>query len=352
MLFTYGFTSEFQDIHRLSAGKETEPDDFIVEQTEGVRPVKKDMPHIGVSEQKINKYAATLKEVCAQAKTQSKNASVSLPVTAVFHSIVTLPKVDVKDFNSILKAEVKKLLPYSIDDMVLDYQVLEKLSDDKHKKIMVNAVPKSVVGFYTKVFQRAGLVLDSLEPEATALARSLVGRDQAVTMLIDMGAERTNLFIIDQTVPITNHTIESGGNKINKILSASLGVDDALVERIKRDLFETSLKLGNGQKLNKDSFIKLLEPIIDPIVKQIEYSFDLYLRQGGNENKKPEKIVLTGGAAMMPYLSDYLAEIFKIKCYIGDPWSRAVYQEKLKPILNEIGPRMSVAIGLALRNFV
>ncbi len=349
MLFTYGFTSEFQDIHRLSAGNEQEPEDFHLEQTEGIRPVKKNLPQVGISEQKIDKYANALKEVCRQAKTRSKNASVSLPVSAVFHSIVTLPKVDEKDLSSILKAEVKKLLPYPIDDMVLDYQILEKLSDDRHKKVMVNAVPKSIVEFYTKVFQRAGLILDSLEPESTALERALVGRDQAVTMLIDMGAERTNLFIIDQTIPITNHTIESGGNKINKILAASLGIEEKMVERMKRDLFDNSFKAANGQKISRENFIKMLDPIIDPIVKQIEYSFDLYLHQGGNEEKRPEKIVLTGGAAMMPYLAEHLSDTFKIKCYLGDPWARIVYQEKLKPVLNEIGPRMSVAIGLALR---
>ena len=59
-----------------------------------------------------------------------------------------------------------------------------------------------------------------------------------------------------------------------------------------------------------------------------------------------------GGSALFPFLVDELSEKFKMKCYVGDPWGRVVYQESLKPILNSIGPRMSVAIGLALRNVV
>ena len=78
----------------------------------------------------------------------------------------------------------------------------------------------------------------------------------------------------------------------------------------------------------------------------------MFLRQSGNETKRPEKIILTGGGAIFPYLADYLAEKFKLKCYVGDPWGRVVYQEGLKRILNQIGPRMAVALGLALRNMV
>ena len=95
-----------------------------------------------------------------------------------------------------------------------------------------------------------------------------------------------------------------------------------------------------------------MRPVVEPIVKEIEYSFEVYLRQSGNLTKHPEKVVLTGGGAFFPFLAEHIAEKFKLKCYVGDPWGRVVYQDGLKPILHGIGPRMSVAIGLALRNML
>lgn len=352
VLHTYGLASETQDVHRLVVKKPIE-EEAAVEQTNGVQVEKKSAPRLLEDEERLNGYAGRLKAVCRAARTMAKSASVSLPVSAVFHAIVTLPKVEKGEFSAVLKAEAQKLLPYPLDEMILDYQILAGLSDEKNQKIMVNAVPKSVVAFYTEVFRRAGLALDSLEPESTALERSLIGRDTAVTMLIDMGAERTNFFIIDGAVPITHHTIESGGNKINRLLRDVLGLEEAAIERAKLDLFDSVSRppVGGNGRLDKAGFIKLLTPVIDPVAKQIEYSFDLYLNQSGNESKRPEKIVLTGGAAVMPFLTEYLSEIFKVKCYIGDPWARVVHQEKLRPILNNIGPRLSVAIGLALRRF-
>ncbi len=352
VLFTYALSSEAQDVHRLLAARAAlAPDAIQIDKKENIRSEKKSTPAVDASAERIEQYAGALKATMDAAKVQSRIAVGSLPVSAVFNSIVTMPKVEQKEFLGILKAEVKKLLPYSIDEMVLDYQVLEDFSTEKVKKIMVSAVPKSIVEFYSKVFRRAGLTLESLEPESTALERSLIGRDKAVTMLVDMGAERTNLFIIDQSVPITNNSIESGGNKITRILMNSLGVEEKEATQIKHDLFKRAQNPGNDA-LDRKNFINLIMPVIDPIIKQIEYSFGIYLNQTGNENKKPEKIVLTGGASMVPYFADYLSEHFKIKCYLGDPWARVVYQDKLKPVLNEIGPRMSVAIGLALKNLV
>lgn len=352
VLFTYALTSEAQDVHRILAARaHLAPDSVRVEKEQNIRVEKKETPQIDDSDERIENYAATLKAACDAAKVRSKIAVGSLPVSAVFNVIVTLPKVDQKEFLGVLKAEVKKLLPYAIEDMILDYQILADFSTDKVKKILVSAVPKTIVEFYSKVFKLAGLTLESLEPESTALERALIGRDKSVTMLVDMGAERSNLFIIDQSIPITHNTIDAGGNKINRILMNGLGMNEAETAQIKHDIFKRYISYNHGN-LDKNNFINMIMPVIDPIIRQIEYSFGIYLSQTGNEGKKPEKIVLTGGASMVPYFSEYLSEYFKIKCYLGDPWARVVYQDKLKPLLNEIGPRMSVAIGLAMKNLV
>ena len=369
VLFTYGFTSESQDVHHLLAVQEKSVDELRSQTSGELSPAQMTVPQragsstaVGtnqtepastqIDQQKIEKYATMIKEVCQQAKTVSKVAVVSLPVSGVFHSIVTIPMVKKDEFDKILKAEVKKLLPYSLEETALDYQVLPHLEGDKSQRVLVNAVPRALVVYYTKIFGAAGLKLDSLEPESMALSRSLIGRDMAVTMLVDIGAERTNFFIIDRAVPITHHSIEMGGSRINQILKRILGVEETLIEQMKRDLFD-SFFLSNGTLgLPREKFIDLFNGIIDPIAKEIEFSFDLYLRQSGNEQKRPEKIVFTGGAAHLPYLTDAMADKFKIKCYIGDPWGRVVYQERLKPLLRSIGPRMAVAIGLTLRNMV
>lgn len=348
ILHTYGLTSTTQDIHSLFNNKLTNHTNTLGSTIQPNEAVKSSG---AIDNSQVEKYAKLLKAVCAGAKTVSKTAVVSLPVSVLFHAVINLPPMKKEELDKVLRAEVKKLLNRPVDEMVLDYQVLKDAGNAKTQRVLINAVPKELVMFYTQVFKLAGLTLESLEPESVALERSLIGRDQSVAMIVDMGAERTNFYIIDQSAAITHNSTELGGERINKILADTLKIKDSMVEQLKHDYFG-SLINRSGSQLTKEKFLNLFYPVVDPIVKEIEYGFDLYLKQVGNETKRPEKIILTGGASFMPYLADHISEIFKIKCYVGDPWGRVVYQDGLKPLLRQVGPRMSVALGLALRNLV
>ena len=344
VLFTYGYTSESQDIHSLFNGQR--PDQVPLSPT-GPRPEIRGAKDPLIEQ--AEKYAAVIKQVCKQAKTTAASAMVSLPISAVFHAIVTLPAVKPAEFDRLLKAEMKKLLPYSLEETALDYELIPQPAGSKIQQAVVNAVPKKLVAFYTTIFRLSGLKLVALEPESTALMRSLVGRDTSLSMVVDIGAERTNFFIIDDTHTITHQSIEVGGNKINQLLQAIWKTDDSLVEQMKQDLFFRLSTSPDESLLPKEQFLGMFDTILDPIVKEIEYSFALYLEQSSNQGKRPEKIIVTGGAGLFPYITSYLADKFTMKCYVGDPWGRVVYQDGLKPLLNQIGPRMAVAIGLALR---
>ncbi len=361
VLFTYAFTEAPVDVHMIAARSELGVEEMAEKkptmplatgQTSEQNKTLTNADEAMEDPNRIERYVAMLKALCKKARTHSKIAVASLPVSGVFHAIVTLPILQKKEeTDRVLKAEVQKLLPFRLEDVVLDSQALPNPSpDQKTERVLVNAVPRAVVLFYTTIFKQAGLILDSLEPESIALARSLVGRDAAPTMLIDIGAERTNFFIIEQGIPLTHTSIELGGSTVNDILAKRLGVEVPLAQQIKKDLFLRFIKSPAGDTLNRERFFEIFNPFVAPIIKEIDYTLEMYMRQ--NQTERPEKIILSGGASFFPYLSDSIAEIFKLKCYLGDPWGRVVYQDGLKPILRTIAPRLSVAIGLALRNMV
>src|SRR3989344_82852 len=358
VLFSYGLTSNKQDVHKLLANEDKSIANLLSPNsgaalTAGEKTNLKteaDTTNQLVGAQ-IEKYANTIKTICRTSRITAKTAVVSLPVSSVFHAVVTLPIVKKEELDHLVKAEVKKLLPMALEEMALDYQALKGLPEDKSQRVLVNAVPHKLIEFYSKVFQRAGLSLEALEPESTALARALIGHDSAVSIIIDIGSERTNFFIVDQGMPITHQSIESGGDKIDKILQNILGIERDLVEQVKHDLFDF-LSATSNNILSEQKWLDILMPVVDPILKEIEVSLELYLRQTGNEGKRPEKIIFNEGKGLMPFLAKYIQEKFKIKCYVGDSWARIFYQEGLKPVLRQIAPRMSVAIGLAMRNIL
>lgn len=346
-LWTYGMIEEALDIH--ASAHEKTPDEILHGQNpakaEPVVPQAKGKA-IDVSDPRIDRYAGLLKELLKRGRATSNRVTASLPVSHVFHAVLTLPKVDKKEIEYHVIAKVKKMLPRPVEEMQVVHEVIPSLApEDRQRdiKVLVTAAPRDLVVLYTAIFQKAGLQLEELETEAFALERSLVGRDTATVMVVDIGAERSNFFIIDQGLPITHRSLQIGGNTIDVLLSQYLGVPLEHIGQIKRDLSH-----GTDNQIPTELF----SSVTQPIAKEIQYSFDLFLHQSGNEAKHPEKIILTGGAALFPPIIEFLSNSFQMKTFVGDPWARVVYQDALKPVLDTIGPRMSVAIGLALRNIV
>lgn len=289
-----------------------------------------------------------------------------------------------KDLSSAIKWEVKKFIPVPIDEMILDWKILNKVDkpSDKFKKnglfskdksekgledekkendkedkgtvedklisskvkdnnyrILLTAAPKNLVARYIDIFKRAKFNLLSLETEAFALSRSLIGNDTSTVMIVDIGATTADICIIEQGVPILNRGIDTGGEFITKTIMNSLNVNQERAEQFKRDFGLA----GGGFKNVPD----VIQKSLNSIINEIKYVFEIYQKQG---NSQIEKIVLTGGSAFLPSLPEYLSELLNMQVIIGDPWDRVIYPLDLKPVLEEVGPRMAASVGLAMRD--
>lgn len=299
----------------------------------------------------VNEVAELLKKMCQEAKVTSKTVLASLPVSNVFSALITIPLAHAKKSEEraeLIRHEAEKLVPLPLAEMVLDWKIIKRekaaKQDLEGDEVLFTAAPKKLIASYSETFRLAGLTLLSLESEAMALINALIGKDPTSICLIDMGATRTDFFIVERGVPVIFHSITFGGRHFTQIIQETAGVGEKEAEQIKHDLVRQALN-GAGSA----GFPPIFEKVIPTIVEAVKYSFEIYSRQRGEEGAQPEKIILTGGSAMIPHLDSRLAEIFNLKVYLGDPWARVIYDENLKPVLDEIGPRFAVAIGLALK---
>lgn len=326
-----------------------------------------------------NEVAKMIKEISAKAKTSSKKAVASLPNFSVFTSILHLPNLPKKELASAITWEAKKIIPMPIEDIILDWKIIsagdEKndkqtkqnaslnlsdgkdtlnkieplLEDNKRKilssqkkdlKILLTGAGKKLVNQYLEVFNKAGLNLVSLETESFALIRSLIGNDKSAIMLVDLGANTSSVTMVDKGVPVVNRSIEIGGNMITRSISGVLNVNIERAEKFKQDL---SLDMEAAD----NSLPQLVEKSLSPIINEIKYTLGLFQEQ---YQRKVEKIILTGGGAGIGNLSGYLAKIMNVNTYVGDPWARVVTPTELKPVLDRLGPKFAVGVGLAMRN--
>lgn len=292
-----------------------------------------------------------IKDMLAKARTTTKRVVTALPISAIFSSVLNVPTIDEKEMKDLAAAQAKKLIPMPMEEVSLDVKVIEKSEKKEGVKsstrLLVTAAPKTLVNKYVEIFKQSGLELISLETEAFAEIRSLIGKDRSTIMIVDMGMLRTNVIIVEQGVPFVTRSIATGGNAITQTIAKTLGLPMEQAESMKRDIKSMQSFAPAGD------ISPILSVLIKPILEEIKYSFSLYQSQHetmGGVPKRIDKIILTGGSSLLPRLPEFLTQQMSVNTYLGNPWARIVYPQDLRPTLEEMGPRYAVAIGCAMRD--
>jgi type IV pilus assembly protein PilM len=293
----------------------------------------------------INYLSQAITKVMKEAGMKAKRATVSLPTFAVFSSIINITNADKNSLANGVNEEAKKVIPLPLEEMILDWKVIPdkngKTPVSGNIQVFLTGSPKKLVRKYIDVFKQAGVVLASLETETFSLVRSLVGDDKAPMMLVEIGANSTDLSIIKDSIPVLNRSLTVCASTVTKALAAKLGMTYAQAEQFKLDL-SFSLNADASQ----EELPQLITNTLEPIITEMQYLIDFYHSQN-DENL--EKIILSGGGSLFLNLADYFSKRLNIKVIIGNPWSRVEYPQEIRPVLEEVGPKLAVAIGLAMR---
>lgn len=308
--------------------------------------------------------AALLKKITSKARTSTVRTVAGLPIASVFNSVITVPKGPEKDMLEAAQVQARKLIPVPLEDMIMDYKPIvpptekpagkpaaadpkeePKKEESKNVQMLITGASRAMVQKYMKVFQLAGLTLESLETETFALIRSLIGKDRSISMIVDIGSLRTNIIIVENGVPYVTRSLDMGGASLTRAMSRTLNMDVKSAESLKCDI------KGVSSIYPAEGLPKVFETTMLPMITELKYSMDLYTGQGDDQNgKQVEKIIITGGSALLPSLAGYFTKQLNIRSYVGDPWARVVYPDELRPVLDEVGPRFAVSIGLAMRD--
>jgi type IV pilus assembly protein PilM len=274
---------------------------------------------------------------------KSNKATVSLPSFSVFSSVININNYDKKKLNERVIEEAKKVIPLPVEEMVLDWKILPSENSEKNSKnakIFLTGSPKKLIRKYIDVFKKSNIFLSNLETETFSLVRSLLGGDPSTVMIIEMGANSTDFSIIKDSIPFLNRSINISGRTMTSKIAKAMDIDIDQAEQFKSDLSLSGMNVDGKPP-------KSIVDAVDPIVNEIKYMIDLFYNNNG---EKIEKIILSGGGSLLFNFSSYLESKMNIKTIVGDPWFRVSCPEELRPVLNEVGPKLAVAVGLALRD--
>lgn len=284
----------------------------------------------------VHQIAELLKNLIEKAHVSTQDCIMSLPNSAVFTSVIDMPKMGDKEMESAMQYEAKKYVPLPFSEVTLSWTVISENEDGASNKVLLIAVPKQIRDIYIKLFQLAGLNLEIIEIEALALIRSLVVDTSKNDVIIDVGAKVTGLNFVRQGTLQLTRNLSIGGDTITDRIAQALNLNVARAEQFKRDF-----------GLHGTDFLpEAVKPVLNTMKTEVSQIMGIYK----SHNVMTDRVVLAGGGAQLPGIAEYFTAELGVPTVLADSLARIVYPENVKPVLSRYSLHLAIAIGLAMRD--
>lgn len=305
----------------------------------------------------VPKIAEALQEVLKQSGITTASGAFSIPVQSSLIFTVELPaQVEESKMASIIPTEARKYIPVPITEVSLDYFILPKKefsfkemnrvdNPDIPQKptdktnVLVVATQNDAISKYRSIVSESRLSASFFEIEIFSSVRANFEHELSPVLLMDFGASRTKLSIVEFGMVKSYHTIDRGGADISDSISKSLSIPFSEAEKMKKEfgLF------GNPVEKSLSDIIKIHMDYIFSEVNNVLLGYEK------RYNRTISKVIFSGGGSLLKGLPEMAANNFRAEIEIGHPFSKVNAPAFLEKVLETMGPEFAVALGLALR---
>src|SRR5881296_1119795 len=174
---------------------------------------------------------------------QAKDVCASLSGNAVIVKKITLPVMTETELDESIYWEAEQYIPFDIQDVNLDYQILDAGTGPDSKgtmDVLLVAAKKEKIADYTGVIAQAGRTPVVVDVDAFALQNAYevnYGIEPgAVVALLNAGASATNINILNGDQSVFTRDISIGGNAYTEALQKELNLPFNLADQLKRGL--------------------------------------------------------------------------------------------------------------------
>jgi type IV pilus assembly protein PilM len=281
--------------------------------------------------------------------TSTRNVALALPTAAVITKKIIVPAgLRESELEIQVESEANQYIPFSIDEVNLDYQVIGPVPNAPEEiEVLIAASKKERVEDRVAVADAAGLkaVVMDVESLAALAAFSLIerqlpqgGRDQVVA-LVDAGANVMTLTVLKNGQQVYAREQAFGGNQLTQDIARHYGMSFEEAEAAKR--------AGN---LPEGYEVELLTPFMENVALEVSRALQFFFTS--TQYNQVDHLVLGGGCALIPGMDEVVATRTQVNTLIANPFANMVLSDRVraKSLLADSSALM-VACGLALRRF-
>jgi len=296
----------------------------------------------------VEAVGEAIKRAVARSGARARHAAAAVAGSAVITKIIPMPAdLDEDDLESQVELEAVNYIPYPIEEVNLDFEVLGAMPGNAEMvQVLLAASRTEYVDARVSALELGGLTAKVMDVEAFAienafslLADGLSAPRDGIVAMVDTGATMTTLNILRNGRSLYSREQVFGGKQLT----------DEVMRRYGLSYEEAGLAKRQGG-LPESYDIEVLEPFKEAMVQQVSRLLQFFY--AGSEFNRVDQIVLAGGCASIPGIAAMVEEQLGVPTVVANPLAQMTLGPRVQAhALAQDAPALMIACGLALRSF-
>lgn len=324
--------------------------------------------------------ANELKNLLAEHRITTRYAVTAVPNQSAVTRNIMVPKMERKDLQEAIKWEAEKYIPYPIDDVSLDYDLLDDpatVPENGQMEVVVAAAPTEAVARQVEVLRLAGLEPTVIDLKSFAALRALRGNllgehltkstltgtryteSGEVALVIEIGASSSVINLVRGERVLLTRNIGVAADDFTTALQKAFDLDFSAAEDIKLGYATATTPTEDEEDLlnfdmSREHYsparvFEVVRPVLGDLITEIRRSLEFYRVQSGDV--VIDRTFLSGGGAKMRGLSAAISDALGFRVEVASPWLTVQTDQAGVDTgyLQSNAPEFTVPLGLALR---
>ncbi len=290
-----------------------------------------------------------LRKLVVEKNFKSRRIAVSVSGQMVLTRFMKLPATDESKIRQMVHYEAAQNVPFPIEEVVWDYQVVGGKLGGEMDVILV-AIKNEIIEGVTSCVEAAGLNVEIVDIAPLAIYNAALYNYDSLkgcTLVLDIGARTTNLIFIEEKKVFTR-SISVAGNTITQSIAQEMNISFSEAERLKLD--HGFVGLGGAYEEPEDEIAAKLSKVIRNVMTQlhaqVSRSINFYKQQ--QNGTAPKLLLLSGGTSMTSYTEHFFKEKMEVEVEYFNPFQSIPIKVPPEELEKE-AHTMGEVVGLALR---
>ena len=291
-------------------------------------------------------------ELWEEAGFTAKRGLVAAPGFQVLSKPIRLPAIDKTKVAQLIKFEAQQNIPFPLEEAAWDHYTMG-VAKSGEIEVLLSALKSEVADGMIKVAKTQGVNVELVDTAQAALVNAYqysYGDLEGCSLVLDIGAKTTHaLFFEGEKFFI--RTINIGANSITQEFATETKIRFSQAEEIK--LQKGLVGLGGAYAESEDpheaALSKIARQVMTRLHVQVNQTLQFWQKQQGGGN--PVRVFLHGGATIMPYLPEFLAEKLSVPIEYFNPFIGVEIDQESVDVaeLEKVGHAFGQLVGLAIR---